>query len=302
MASYNWPCSLIKEGDNILLNYIWIEDSKKGKGVTLKWEKVRKPINEGGLGVRSLGEVNNVMLCKLHWVFKQRSEDWALFLKSKFSTKSEGTICYHKPSTIWSGIKIGAALTKPSICWLIGDGKKIDFWRETWAIEITLMEYIELPVHMWKLYTAKLNNFIKTQGWQFPNDIRLLLRALGIHVQQLQCNPNNQDTMIWKPDLRGAFSRKNAFKTLHKGEDTTWWWKYVWNNAIHPRQGGFALRLLNHLLPMDDTIMKKGNPGNVGIGIIYKDNKGDVMGTYGKATGHATNYIAEITTIISGVQ
>ncbi|KAF6151147.1 hypothetical protein GIB67_002399 [Kingdonia uniflora] len=64
---------------------------------------------------------------KLYWVFKQGIKDWALFLKSKFSTKSGDINCYHKPSTIWSGIQTGAALSKPYIGWLIGDGKKIDF-------------------------------------------------------------------------------------------------------------------------------------------------------------------------------
>ncbi|KAF6161402.1 hypothetical protein GIB67_009281 [Kingdonia uniflora] len=133
MVVYKWPRSLIKEGDNILRNYIWTGDPTKRKGVTLKWDKVCKPIQEGDLGVRSLGEVSNAILCKLHWVFKQGIEDWALFLKSKFSTKSGDTIRYHNPSTIWSGIQTGATLSKPYIGWLIGDGKKIDFWRDTWV-------------------------------------------------------------------------------------------------------------------------------------------------------------------------
>ncbi|KAF6143666.1 hypothetical protein GIB67_021676, partial [Kingdonia uniflora] len=51
----------------------------------------------------------------------------------KFSTKSGDTIRFHKPSTIWSGIQTGAALSKPCIGWLIGNGTKIDFWRDTWA-------------------------------------------------------------------------------------------------------------------------------------------------------------------------
>ncbi|KAF6174386.1 hypothetical protein GIB67_034143 [Kingdonia uniflora] len=118
MAVYKWSRLLIKEGDNILKNYIWTGDPTKRKGVTLKWEKGTK--------------------------------DWAIFLKSKFSTKSGDTIRNHKPSTIWSGIQTRVALSKSYIGWLIGDGKKIDFWRDTWATKIPLMEYIELPINMWK--------------------------------------------------------------------------------------------------------------------------------------------------------
>ncbi|KAF6156944.1 hypothetical protein GIB67_039705 [Kingdonia uniflora] len=64
--------------------------------------------------------------------------------------------------------------------------------------------------------------------------------------------------MIWKPDIQGAFSTKNAYETLRNKEDSAWWWKYLWGQAIHPRLGGFAWRFLNHKIPMDDAINKRG--------------------------------------------
>ncbi|KAF6162635.1 hypothetical protein GIB67_003181 [Kingdonia uniflora] len=121
MEIYKWPRSFIKEGDNIIRNYIWTEDPTKQKGVTLKWEKVYKPVKEGGLGVQSREEVSNAILCKLHWVFKQGTEEWEKILKFKFNSKSGGPIRYHKPSTIWKGIQTGAVLSKPYIGWLIGN-------------------------------------------------------------------------------------------------------------------------------------------------------------------------------------
>ncbi|KAF6162093.1 hypothetical protein GIB67_008222 [Kingdonia uniflora] len=141
-------------------------------------------------------------------------------MKSKFSSKSGGPIHYHKPSTIWKGIPTGAALLKPHIGWLIGNGTQFDFWRDTWTTDISIMEYIDLPRHLWKNCTSKLSNFINPQGWYVPNDIRILLLALGIDIQQIQCNPNAQDAMIWKPDLQGAFTTKNAFDAFHRREDT----------------------------------------------------------------------------------
>ncbi|KAF6174656.1 hypothetical protein GIB67_006308 [Kingdonia uniflora] len=137
------------------------------------------------------------------------------------------------------------------------------------------------------------------------------------------CGSN--DEMVWKLDLHGEFTTKNAFDTLRRREDTIWWWRYVWSNAIHPRLGGFAWCLLNHLLPLDDTIMKKGlqtaylmlllylrihgepfwNEGQSRTG-GYRSNiqkqHGEVLGTYNKSFGQATNYIAEITAIIEGVR
>ncbi|KAF6146324.1 hypothetical protein GIB67_040769 [Kingdonia uniflora] len=49
MAVYKWPSSLIKEGDNILRNYIWTEDPTKRKGVMLKWDKEPWKLESGNM-------------------------------------------------------------------------------------------------------------------------------------------------------------------------------------------------------------------------------------------------------------
>ncbi|KAF6172018.1 hypothetical protein GIB67_029436 [Kingdonia uniflora] len=152
MVVYKWPSSFIKEGDKILRNYIWTGDPTKREGVMLKWDKVCKPTEERGLGIRSPGEVNKAMFYKHYWVFQQGTEEWAKFLKSKFSNKSRETIQYYKPSTLWNGIQTGATFSKPHIGWLIGGRQKIYFWRDTWATDILLMEHIDMPRQLWKKY------------------------------------------------------------------------------------------------------------------------------------------------------
>ncbi|KAF6152725.1 hypothetical protein GIB67_021385 [Kingdonia uniflora] len=136
MAIYKWPRSLIKEGDSIISNFIWTGDPSRRKGITVKWEKVCKPLKEGGLGIRSLKEVNDAMLCKLHWAFCDRQEDWSQFMHAKFTNKTGDFIRYHKKSTIWLGIKLAASINRPYMEWLVGNGATIDFWRDTLATEI----------------------------------------------------------------------------------------------------------------------------------------------------------------------
>ncbi|KAF6157056.1 hypothetical protein GIB67_041517, partial [Kingdonia uniflora] len=114
----------------------------------------------------------------------------------KFSSKSGDTIRYYKPLTLLKGIQTGATFSKPHIGWLIGNGQKIDLWRDTWATDIQLMEYIDMPRRLRKKCKARLNDFINLRGWHFPNDLLLLLLILGINIQNIQCNPNSHDTMI----------------------------------------------------------------------------------------------------------
>ncbi|KAF6153505.1 hypothetical protein GIB67_027372, partial [Kingdonia uniflora] len=109
----------------------------------------------------------------------------------KFHTKSGDKIKYHKSSSVWPGIKFAEPITKPFIGWIIENGKKIDFWRDTWATSIPLREHIDLPNHLWKRCKAKVNDFINPDGWNFPTDISLALLAMGINISSITCNPNS---------------------------------------------------------------------------------------------------------------
>ncbi|KAF6159315.1 hypothetical protein GIB67_032086 [Kingdonia uniflora] len=128
--------SLIKEGDAIIRNFIWTRDPTKRKGITLRWDKLCEPVKEGGLGIRSLKEVNNAMICKLNWIFTLREEPWAQMMYAEFYTKSGDRIKYHKRSSVWPGIKFEEPINKPFIGWIIGNGKRIDFWKDTWTTSI----------------------------------------------------------------------------------------------------------------------------------------------------------------------
>ncbi|KAF6143456.1 hypothetical protein GIB67_029625 [Kingdonia uniflora] len=57
---------------------------------------------------------------------------------AKFYTKSGDKIKYHKRSSVWPGIKFAEPINKPFIGWIIRNGKKIYFWRDTWATSIPL--------------------------------------------------------------------------------------------------------------------------------------------------------------------
>ncbi|KAF6153035.1 hypothetical protein GIB67_034757 [Kingdonia uniflora] len=161
-------------------------------------------------------------------------------------------------SSIWFGIKIASIVSKPYIGWLIGNGEKIDFWRDLWATEFPLREYIDLPKHLWKKCKAKLCSFINSEGWNVPRDINIALMVLGINLHNIPCNPFSVDTQIRKPEINGEFSVKSALETTGKKEPPAWWWKFTWNKSLHPRLSIFAWRLMNHVLHLDDTIQSKG--------------------------------------------
>ncbi|KAF6170625.1 hypothetical protein GIB67_020187 [Kingdonia uniflora] len=109
-------------------------------------------------------------------------EDWSQFKHAKFTSITGDFIRYHKKSTIWPGIKLAASINRPYMGWLVGNGDNIDFWRDTWAMEILRREYIEMPQSLWKRCTTRLSDFINSNGWDIPTDIRILLSTLRINM------------------------------------------------------------------------------------------------------------------------
>ncbi len=46
----------------------------------------------------------------------------------------------------------------------------------------------------------------------------------------------------------------------------------------------------------------RGNPGPAGVGIVLKDERGNVIADGARAIGHATNNVAEYTALIDGLE
>ncbi|KAF5200960.1 hypothetical protein FRX31_009452 [Thalictrum thalictroides] len=58
---------MIKEGEGLLRNSLWTGNPMEKKAITVSWDKCCKPVQEGGLGIRKLGDLNLAMLTKLAW-------------------------------------------------------------------------------------------------------------------------------------------------------------------------------------------------------------------------------------------
>jgi hypothetical protein len=66
ISIYSWPSSLLKDLEKCNRNFIWSGDIEKSKLVTISWKKLCRPMDQGGLNLRSLISLNtasNLKLC-----------------------------------------------------------------------------------------------------------------------------------------------------------------------------------------------------------------------------------------------
>lgn len=101
---YSWSISLIKELEMNTKNFLWSGDMDKTKLVTMAWKRVCKTIDQHGLGLRSLLDLNEASNLKVCMDVMHSKEDWAIMLKCR-SLRNDAPILYHIYSSIWSNIK-----------------------------------------------------------------------------------------------------------------------------------------------------------------------------------------------------
>ncbi|GAU25788.1 hypothetical protein TSUD_222460 [Trifolium subterraneum] len=86
---YAWPISLLKDVDRWIRNFIWIGNIDQRKLVTVAWDKVCAPTNEGGLGLRSLRHINEAANLKLCWDLFTSSSHWASLIRARVMRRNQ---------------------------------------------------------------------------------------------------------------------------------------------------------------------------------------------------------------------
>ncbi|KAL4192901.1 hypothetical protein AMTRI_Chr06g174290 [Amborella trichopoda] len=127
-------------------NFIWIGNHELSKRITVSWDKVCKPINGGGLGLRRLKDVNFSILMKLAWNVFYKKAIWSKFIFANISRR----------------MLLGG--------WMIGNGSSIDFWKDVWIRNTSLASLSGLPLSAFKNSNARVSHVIlgNPQTWCFP--------------------------------------------------------------------------------------------------------------------------------------
>lgn len=88
MSVYKLPKRCIKEIDQICASFLWSGPSLNSKKAKIAWHDVFTPKEEGGLGIRSLEEANNVCCLKLVWRILSSKSLWVRWVDLYLIRKS----------------------------------------------------------------------------------------------------------------------------------------------------------------------------------------------------------------------
>lgn len=83
LSAFRLPQACIREIDKICSAFVWSGSDVNPRKAKLSWEEVCRPKEEGGLGLRSLKDMNKVTQLKILWrLISNKSSLWVNWINS----------------------------------------------------------------------------------------------------------------------------------------------------------------------------------------------------------------------------
>ncbi|XP_056692071.1 uncharacterized protein [Spinacia oleracea] len=130
------PTSITSALDKCCRKFLWNKVDRNRYMARLSWEKVTRPINMGGLGIRRLKEWNLAFMAKLGWTILTNSDKlWVKILKEKYLKHSNFLNCFanNSHSPLWRDILKGRSILEQGIMIGIGNGNSTFLWYHHWV-------------------------------------------------------------------------------------------------------------------------------------------------------------------------
>ncbi|XP_026451890.1 uncharacterized protein LOC113352259 [Papaver somniferum] len=194
MAVYKWPRTIIKECERIIRNFLWTGDPSSRKVITIKWDSVCSPIDEGGIGLRRLEILNKSLLMKLYWKILNGDDEMSIYFQAKYQDRNGDWIQYYRKSFVWPGMQWVANEVLNHSRWLVGKGESISVWKEKWIKDKSLLDLFPENSFMIQFPNMKVSDILLDGAWVIPTEMLVMFG-----ISELPVVDNQEDKRVWIP-------------------------------------------------------------------------------------------------------
>lgn len=203
------PKSVHKAIDKANRDFLWGSSTEVRKIHTVGWEKVTKPTELGGLGIKTSLEANTVAMAKLKWRVNVEDRIWSRVLLSKYKHRS---VAYSRPSPTWRGLTKGEHVYNSGTKVAIRSGNNTSFWFLNWTGLGPLRSLISRPL-LRDEPNLTVRDVWGSNEWDlcrtsFSLPPSILNHIFLVHPQRLDPQP---DITVWNFSPNGTFSSKFAW-------------------------------------------------------------------------------------------
>ncbi|XP_026417291.1 uncharacterized protein LOC113312772 [Papaver somniferum] len=253
MSIYRWPKKIILACERILRNFLWSGNADEKKYITIAWDKVCVPLEEGGLGIRKFEDINKALLMKLLWRILKSNEDWANFFLAKYKDKNGLWISYYKQSSICPGIKWVLQDFEENTRWLVGNGEDISLWNDSWILDASISKYFPRNEYIQQNINMKVKQLIVNNSWNIPEEMLTFFST-----DDLPLLSSTSDKLVWTATQDGEFSVSSAINIIKKKRPKLKWYKKIWNSCVHPSTSSNIWKITMGAGNTDENDTKRG--------------------------------------------
>lgn len=145
--TYRLPNGCVKELEKLCSGFLWSGPDLKTTKAKLAWGEVCKPKEEGGLGIRSIKEANQVSCVKLIWrIVSFQPTLWVNWIRKTHLHKDSFWMVKgltRKGSWMWNKLLKYRDLARTFIRVEVHNGKNTSFWFDNWSQRGSLYELLE---------------------------------------------------------------------------------------------------------------------------------------------------------------
>ena len=268
--------NLLHKFEAKLRDFLWNDCEESKKLALVKWDKICKPKELGGLGIKNLAWQNAALGAKLVWrLYNERDQKWAKIMYNKYLDIQDPTSIFRmkslpRGSESWNFMSKCRHLVSKFLTWDVGNGKKALFWDDSWdgrppiangpipaGLKHKLCSLWGKRVIDYKTTTISGNKTI--WRWKSGDGINLspeeLLAFNEIISSRTIKQSEREDKLIWAASNDGNYRVKVGYKALLNSKE----WERVelplslcWDPSCLPKAGFFLwLAAQNRILTAD---------------------------------------------------
>eukprot|EP00253_Pinus_taeda_P002170 PITA_02170 len=282
-AALTWiPRGIIHKIKQICSRFLWSGSKESSMLPWVAWDKIARPKEWGGWGVKQLADFCQSLAAKSGWRIVEAENLWTRVVKRKYidptpienwirSPNKKGRNC----SVIWKATLDAFKIIERGLAWKVGNGECVRIGKDPWVgcnehyvLSPGLLEQLDSKgIKMLQQIENPGLSSIWAQGWKLAEhlDLDVLWRdEWNVFIQEL--NRSNvrlkdaPDSLVWAHAETGRYSPKAGYDFLmsRKGwEAPVWWAKSLFKLKCPKKARIFFWCALKNKIPTWDILQAR---------------------------------------------
>ncbi|XP_015158226.1 uncharacterized protein [Solanum tuberosum] len=255
-SAMNPPKKIIAQLHQIFAKFFWGNTSNINGKHWVDWSDMCYPKAEGGLGFRSLHDVNNAMFAKLWWRFRVSiSSLWSNYMRNKYCKKLHPTVVRNSAAShVWRKLLVVREEVEHEIWWQVKAGSS-SFWYDNWTKQGALFFTEGESAGEEEL---EVKEFIGNGSWKIEKLQEHISEEMICHIVK-NIQPNTyalNDKPWWMGNSIGVFSAKSAYHLLRNKRDIIDWMSCIWIKGLPLKFSFFLWRVWKKRIATDDNLRR----------------------------------------------